>query len=54
MRSDKSSRSLLLLLLCAAVQVRDLAGKSYRLLKDNLDKDIVPAESKFTVKKVST
>jgi hypothetical protein len=38
----------------AAVQVRDLAGKSYRLLKDNLDKDIVPNESKFIVKKVST
>jgi hypothetical protein len=37
----------------AAVQVRDLAGKSYRLLKDNLDKDIMPNESKFVVKKVS-
>jgi hypothetical protein len=35
------------------VQVRDLASKSYRLLKDNLDKDIVPNQSKFIVKKVS-
>lgn len=27
-----------------------LNGKNYRLFKDNLEKDIVPAESKFTVK----
>jgi calcyclin binding protein len=30
--------------------VTDLDGKNYRLLKDNLEKDIVPAESKFVVK----
>jgi calcyclin binding protein len=28
-----------------------LNGKSYRLIKDNLDKDIVPDKSKFIVKK---
>ena len=30
--------------------VMGLKGVNYRLLKDNLDKDIVPAESKFIVK----
>lgn len=33
------------------LQVRGLDGKNLRLLKDNLDKDIVPAESKAVVKK---
>jgi calcyclin binding protein len=28
-----------------------LNGKNYRLIKDNLDKDIVPEKSKFLVKK---
>jgi hypothetical protein len=28
-----------------------LNGRNYRLLKDNLDKDIIPAESKYIVKK---
>jgi calcyclin binding protein len=31
--------------------VSDLDGKNYRLLKDNLEKDIVPQESTFVVKK---
>ena len=31
--------------------VHDLKGKNYRLLKDNLDKDIVPEKSSFLVKK---
>jgi len=30
--------------------VTDLNGKSYRLIKDNLEKDIVPEESKMVVK----
>uniref|UniRef100_A0A7S2Y2M6 CS domain-containing protein n=1 Tax=Fibrocapsa japonica TaxID=94617 RepID=A0A7S2Y2M6_9STRA len=33
------------------LKVIDLDGKNYRLLKDNLDKDIVPSESKCIVKK---
>ncbi|CAM9208014.1 unnamed protein product, partial [Ectocarpus sp. 4 AP-2014] len=31
--------------------VKDLNGKSYRLLQNNLDKDIVPGESKILVKR---
>lgn len=31
--------------------VHDLCGKNYRLLKDNLDKDIDPDKSKYVVKK---
>lgn len=31
--------------------MKDLDGKSYRLLQNNLDKDIVPEESKILVKK---
>merc|ERR1711874_863376 len=31
--------------------VNDLQGKNYRLLKDNLDKDIDPDKSKYVVKK---
>jgi calcyclin binding protein len=31
--------------------VNDLHGKNYRLLKDNLDKDIDPEKSKYLVKK---
>lgn len=31
--------------------IRDLDGKNYRLLKDNLEKDIIPEESKMVVKK---
>lgn len=31
--------------------VTDLNGKNYRMLKDNLEKDIVASESKFIVKK---
>jgi len=31
--------------------VHDLNGKNYRLLKDNLDKDIDPEKSKFVIKK---
>lgn len=31
--------------------VSNLNGKNYRLIKDNLDKDIVPEKSKFIVKK---
>jgi hypothetical protein len=31
--------------------VTDLKGKSYRLLKNNLEKDIVPEQSTFIVKK---
>lgn len=31
--------------------VHDVDGKNYRLVKDNLEKDIVPSESKFIVKK---
>lgn len=31
--------------------VSDLNGKNYRLVKDNLEKDIVPEKSKFVVKK---
>lgn len=30
--------------------VRDLQGKSYRLVKDNLEKDIDPAKSKYIIK----
>jgi hypothetical protein len=33
------------------LKVTGLDGKNYRLLNDNLDKDIVPAESKIIVKK---
>lgn len=33
------------------LKVTDLAGKNYRLIKDNLDKDIIVAESKIVVKK---
>lgn len=33
------------------LRVLDLHGKNYRLLKDNLEKDIVPSESTFIVKK---
>lgn len=33
------------------LSVHNLNGKNYRLLKDNLEKDIVPGESKFIVKK---
>ncbi len=33
------------------LRVLDVAGKNYRLRKDNLDKAIVPAESKVIVKK---
>jgi calcyclin binding protein len=33
------------------LRVVGLAGKNYRLIKDNLDKDIVPNESKIVVKK---
>ena len=33
------------------LQVRDLKGVNYRMLKDNLEKKIVPSESKFIVKK---
>lgn len=29
----------------------DLGGKSYRLVQNNLDKDIVPDKSSFLVKK---
>jgi calcyclin binding protein len=32
------------------MKVHGLNGKNYRLLKDNLEKDIVPSESKFIVK----
>lgn len=32
-------------------RVKDLNGKSYRLLQNNLDKDIVPGESKILVKR---
>ena len=32
------------------VKVTDLDGKNYRYIQDNLDKDIIPAESKFIVK----
>lgn len=35
----------------SSFRVIDLNGKSYRLLQDNLDKDIVPEESKILVKK---
>jgi calcyclin binding protein len=30
--------------------IHDLNGKNYRLIKDNLDKDIIPAQSKIVVK----
>ena len=33
------------------LQILGLNGKNYRLLKDNLDKDIDPAKSKIIVKK---
>jgi calcyclin binding protein len=33
------------------LQVLGLDGKNYRLLKDNLDKDIVPEKSRIIVKK---
>merc|ERR1711865_776354 len=36
------------------LKVAGLNGKNYRLYKDNLDKDIDPAKSKFTVKKNGT
>jgi len=35
------------------LKIVDFGGKSYRLVKTNLDKDIVPAESKVVVKKNS-
>jgi hypothetical protein len=31
--------------------VHGLKGRSFRLFKDNLDKEVIPAESKFVVKK---
>ena len=33
------------------LRVMDLNGKNYRLLKDNLEKDIIASESTFTVKR---
>jgi len=33
------------------LKVLDLDGKNYRLIKDNLEKDIVPSQSSFVVKK---
>lgn len=33
------------------LRVLDLKGKNYRLIKDNLEKDIIPEQSSFTVKK---
>ncbi|CAM9418064.1 unnamed protein product [Chrysoparadoxa australica] len=33
------------------LKVEDLEGQKYRLVKDNLDKDIVPEDCKFIVKK---
>jgi calcyclin binding protein len=33
------------------LQVHDLNGLNYRLVKDNLEKDIVPGESRFVVKR---
>eukprot|EP01038_Epipyxis_sp_PR26KG_P003987 gene3987-5711_t len=33
------------------VSVTGLNGKNYRLVKDNLEKDIIPSQSKFIVKK---
>ena len=33
------------------LKVVDLNGKNYRLIKDNLEKDIVPEQSSFVVKK---
>jgi len=33
------------------LKVNDLEGKSYRLYKDNLEKNIIPEESKYRVKK---
>ena len=33
------------------MQVMDLEGKNYRLLKDNLDKDVVADKCTFSVKK---
>lgn len=33
------------------LRVMDLHGKNYRLVKDNLEKDIIPEESSFVVKK---
>jgi calcyclin binding protein len=33
------------------LKINGLEGKNYRLVKDNLDKDIVPSESKIIVKK---
>mmetsp|Transcript_7929 Transcript_7929/g.13146 ORF Transcript_7929/g.13146 Transcript_7929/m.13146 type:complete len:237 (+) Transcript_7929:88-798(+) len=32
------------------LKVHDLQGKNYRLLRDNLEKDIIPEQSKFIVK----
>ncbi|CAM9667771.1 unnamed protein product, partial [Heterosigma akashiwo] len=32
------------------LQITDLNGKNYRLIKENLDKEIIPAESKHIVK----
>ena len=29
----------------------DFEGKNYRIIKDNLEKEIVPEQSKFSVKK---
>jgi hypothetical protein len=33
------------------LKVHGLNGKNYRLINDNLEKDIVPGQSKFVVKK---
>mmetsp|Transcript_33601 Transcript_33601/g.42308 ORF Transcript_33601/g.42308 Transcript_33601/m.42308 type:complete len:251 (+) Transcript_33601:97-849(+) len=33
------------------LKITDFNGKNFRLVKDNLDKDIIPDESKFIVKK---
>ena len=37
--------------MCWGEQVHDLDGKNYRLFKENLDKEIVPQESKIVVKR---
>lgn len=36
---------------CVCIQVKGLKGQNFRLFKDNLDKDIIPEESKFSIKK---
>jgi len=35
------------------LQIRDLGGKNLRLVKENLDKDVIPEQCKFVVKKNS-